>query len=287
MKIKIGTRKSRLALVQTQMAVNRILEEFPETEIEIVHISTIGDKITDKPLTTIGGKGVFVSEIENALKNGVVDIAVHSAKDLPVCLADGLEISAVLSRDNYRDVLVTKKGKAIKNNSDFTIGTGSLRRRINFRRLYSEVTFKDIRGNVDTRLNKLASGEYDGIILAAAGIERLGIDKDESFNFEYFDYSDFLPAPCQGIIAIESRKNDFVTSMIKKINDEDTFASFETEKYILKRMNADCGLPLGAYSFIENEKITIAVSKDGNESVIGSDDISNRLKLAEELILKL
>lgn len=287
MKIKIGTRKSKLALAQTKMVADRISKVFPETEIQIINISTTGDKILNKPLAAIGGKGVFVSEIESALINGEIDIAVHSAKDLPLCLAGGLEISGVLKRGNYRDVLVTKSGVSIDNQSDFAVGTGSLRRRLNFKKLYPNATFKDIRGNVDTRLKKLENGEYDGIILAAAGLERLGYDSDNRFNLKYFDYNDFLPAPCQGIIAIESRKSDFVTSLINEINDINTFYSFETERYIIKLLNADCGMPLGVYSFIKDDKITVAISNNKDSSVIGTDTIPNRLKLAEELVSKL
>lgn len=287
MKIKIGTRKSKLALAQTQMVADRISKVFPETEIQIINISTTGDKILNKPLAAIGGKGVFVSEIESALINGEIDIAVHSAKDLPLCLAGGLGISGVLKRGNYRDVLVTKSGVSIDNQSDFAVGTGSLRRRLNFKKLYPNATFKDIRGNVDTRLKKLENGEYDGIILAAAGLERLGYDSDNRFNLKYFDYNDFLPAPCQGIIAIESRKSDFATPVINKINDINTFYSFETERYILKLLNADCGMPLGVYSFIKDDKITVAISNNKDSSVIATDTIPNRLKLAEELVSKL
>lgn len=287
MKIKIGTRKSKLALAQTQMVVDRICKAFPNIQAEIIHITTEGDKILDKPLAAIGGKGVFVSEIEQALQSGTIDIAVHSAKDLPVFSALGLEISGVLKRGNYRDVLVTKKGVSVKNNSDFIIGTGSLRRRLNLQRLYPNISFKDIRGNVDTRLNKLENGEYDGIILAAAGLERLGYDADKSFDFTPFEFTEFLPAPCQGIIAVESRKDDFVAPIIKSINDETTFLSLKTEQYILKLLNADCGMPVGAYSFVENDKISIALSKDGEKTVFGSDDISNRFKLAEELVKRL
>lgn len=287
MKIKIGTRKSKLALVQTQMVADRILEEFPDAKIEIVHISTMGDKILDKPLIAIGGKGVFVSEIEKALQNKDIDIAVHSAKDLPVYLAEGLEISGVLNRGNYRDVLVTRKETAVENNDNLAVGTGSLRRRLNLKKVYSNVSFKDIRGNVDTRLNKLENNEYDAIILAAAGLERLGLNKDERFYFKYFDYTEFLPAPCQGIIAIESRQNDFVTPIINQINNKNTFLSFETEKYILKLLNADCGMPLGAYSFVENDKISLVLSKDSDKAVTGVDNVTNRFELVKELISKL
>ncbi|MCI7804529.1 MAG: hydroxymethylbilane synthase [Oscillospiraceae bacterium] len=175
MKIKIGTRKSSLALAQTDMVIKSLHDVFPDIETEIVHITTKGDKILDKPLARIGGKGVFVSEIESALKSGEIDIAVHSAKDLPYKLAENLEISGVLKRGNYRDVLVTPAGKVPEKDSKFIVGTGSQRRRLNMQRIYPNAVFKEIRGNVDTRLRKLKSGEFDGIILAAAGLERLGL----------------------------------------------------------------------------------------------------------------
>lgn len=287
MKIKIGTRKSRLALVQTQMVIDEIKGLFPEIETEVVYISTTGDKTLDKPLAEIGGKGVFVSEIERAMQNKVIDIAVHSAKDLPVFLSDGLEISGVLKRGDYRDVLVVKKDHTIINSRDFVVGTGSLRRRMNLKKIYPDISFENIRGNVDTRLNKLEKGEYDGIVLAAAGLKRLGLDTDERFDFTYYDYTRFLPAPCQGIIAIESRKNDLAAPIIKEINDENTFLSFEAERHIIELLSADCGMPLGVYSCIKDDEILIALSKDGDKTVCGRDNSLNRFRLAKELVSKL
>lgn len=286
MKIKIGTRKSRLAVAQTNMFIERLTSFFPDAEPEIVYISTKGDKITDRPLSQIGGKGIFVSEIESALQYGKIDAAVHSAKDLPAYLGENLEISGVLPRGNYRDVIVTQKDNQITNTKDFIVGTGSLRRRLNMNKIYNEVTFKGIRGNVDTRLSKLENGEYDAVILAAAGLERLGIET-EKYNIISFDFKEFLPAPCQGIIAVESRKNDFITSMIKKINDIDTFVAFETERCVIQTLNADCSTPVGAYSEIYNGKITLTVSKDIDKILSGTSDISHRFELAKELVLKL
>lgn len=286
MKIKIGTRKSRLAVAQTNMFIETLISSFPDAEPEIVYISTKGDKIIDKPLSQIGGKGIFVSEIESALQCGIIDIAVHSAKDLPAVLGENLEISGVLPRGNYQDAIVMKKSTQISNSQDFIIGTGSLRRRLNIRKLYNKVSFKDIRGNVDTRLLKLENGEYDAVILAAAGLERLGIET-EKYNIVSFDYKDFLPAPCQGIIALESRKNDFITPMIKKINDIETYICFETERCVIKTLNADCSMPVGAYSEICNGKITLTVSKDIDKILSGTNDIFRRFELAKELVLKL
>ena len=286
MKIKIGTRKSRLAVAQTNMFIERLTYFFPNTEPEIVYISTKGDKIIDKPLSQIGGKGIFVSEIESALQCGDIDVAVHSAKDLPAFLGEDLEISGVLPRGNYRDVIVTQKGTQITDIKDFTVGTGSLRRRLNLKKIYNKVTFKDIRGNVDTRLSKLENGEYDAIILAASGLERLEI-KTENYSITAFDYMDFLSAPCQGIIALESRKNDFITPVIQKINDINTFKAFETERCVIRTLNADCSMPVGAYSELCGGKITLTVSKDMNKILSGTADISHNLELAKELVLKL
>lgn len=283
MNIKIGTRKSKLALAQTTMVVNEIKKYFPSINIEVVHFTTKGDKVLNKPLINIGGKGVFVTEIEDALLNKEIDLAVHSAKDLPLKLQDNLTISAVLKRGNYRDTLVTVKGKEIDFSRETVIGTGSNRRKLAFKNLYPNATFKDIRGNVDTRLNKLYNGEYDGIILAMAGLERLDLLSDSRFTFTPFDYKDFVPAPCQGIIAIESRNND-LTEILSKINHQDTYYSFQTERHILNILNADCGMPLGAYSFVENNKINVVYTSDSKEIITKSDLIENRYSLAESVV---
>lgn len=283
MNIKIGTRKSKLALAQTNMVVNEIKKYFPSINIEVVHFTTKGDKVLNKPLINIGGKGVFVTEIEDALLNKEIDLAVHSAKDLPLKLQDNLTISSVLKRGNYRDTLVTVKGKEIDFSREIIIGTGSNRRKLAFKNLYPNATFKDIRGNVDTRLNKLYNGEYDGIILAMAGLERLDLLSESRFTFTPFDYKDFVPAPCQGIIAIESRNND-LTEILSKINHKDTFYSFQTERHILNILNADCGMPLGAYSFVENNKINVVYTSDSKEIITKSDLIKNRFNLAESVV---
>lgn len=283
MNIKIGTRKSKLALAQTNMVVNEIKKYFPSINIEVVHFTTKGDKVLNKPLINIGGKGVFVTEIEDALLNKEIDLAVHSAKDLPLKLQDNLTISSVLKRGNYRDTLVTVKGKKIDFSREIIIGTGSNRRKLAFKNLYPNATFKDIRGNVDTRLNKLYNGEYDGIILAMAGLERLDLLSDSRFTFTPFDYKEFVPAPCQGIIAIESRNND-LTEILSKINHKDTFYSFQTERHILNILNADCGMPLGAYSFVENNKINVVYTSDSKEIITKSDLIENRFNLAESVV---
>ncbi|MGN0624246.1 MAG: hydroxymethylbilane synthase [Oscillospiraceae bacterium] len=286
MEIKIGTRKSKLATAQTEMVAQALKSAFPQVAVTIVPVSTKGDKVLDKPLSKLGGKGVFVSELESRLLSGEIDIAVHSAKDLPVSLADGLEISGVLKRGDLRDVLVCPKGREFTPGQAFTVGTGSLRRIANMNRLYPEAQFKDIRGNVDTRLKKLKDGEYDGIILAAAGLERLGISADD-YSFTVFDSESFLPAPCQGIIAIESRKNDFVTPFIAKINHGETFMCFETERKAIALLCGDCSVPVGGFSEINGGKIRLVLSADCEKTVSGEAQLANRIKLAEELISQL
>ena len=196
MKIKIGTRKSKLALAQTEMFIAKLKSVCNDIEIETVHISTKGDKVLDKSLSSIGGKGVFISELESALLSGEIDLAVHSAKDLPLELAEGLEISAVLERGNYRDVLVTKNNSPIKNSSDFVVGTGSIRRRSFLHRLYPLVTVKDIRGNVDTRLKIQKELHHDIRIprLTADDVINAPYDKQRDGNRQYKkEYVSLMP----------------------------------------------------------------------------------------------
>ena len=176
--IKIGTRKSKLALIQTDIVKDKIKQAFPELEVEIVKIDTKGDQILDKSLTSFGGKGVFTAELEAELLSGEIDIAVHSAKDMPMDFPEGLGIGAVLDRADVRDTFVTTTGKTLEELEPGSIvGTSSLRRELLIKEINPYVTIKLLRGNVQTRLNKLRDGQYDGIILAAAGIERLGYRK--------------------------------------------------------------------------------------------------------------
>ncbi|MBQ9674210.1 MAG: hydroxymethylbilane synthase [Ruminococcus sp.] len=284
MKIRIGTRTSRLALVQTEMVSNRIKEKFPEVDIVTVPISTKGDRIQNKPVSEIGGSAVFTDDIEQALINKEIDLAIHSAKDLPSYLGDGLEIVSVLERADYRDAIITKNGTQIQNIPDFVIGTGSKRRILNTKKYYPKATFKVIRGNVDVRLEKLLKGDYDAIILAMAGITRLGFDKDERFEFKKFTYNEFITEPCQAIIALESRKDDFVTPVVKAIRDEKTFYAFEIERYVFEKLNHDGSVPLGAYAFTNDDEITLSLSINGKNILTDTDKIENRFKLADKLV---
>lgn len=285
--IRIGTRKSRLALAQTEMVCQALKQAFPELQTEIVPITTKGDTILDKPLTQIGGKGIFITEIEQALLTKKIDIAVHSAKDLPVDMADDLAISTVLPRGDVRDVIVTRSGESIRDDAHCIIGTGSVRRKMCLQKLFPHIMFADIRGNVDTRIQKLLDGQYDALILAAAGLERLGIREGQIALFP-LSLNVILPAPCQGIIAVESRSTDAeMLPYLNAINDADTFHVFETERAILKLTGGNCNLPLGAYASISGETISLSVSDMADSMISGSAPVADRSLLAERLVKQL
>lgn len=280
MTLKIGTRKSRLAVRQAEMAAAAIGEKFPHISTEFVYITTEGDRVSDRPLSVIGGKGVFVSEIENALLEGRIDMAVHSAKDMSVSCSEGLAVTGVLKRDDPCDLLIFRKEQTNFKGS-FTVGTGSLRRQIGVKKMFPHAEFLDIRGNIDTRLNKLRNGEYDSIMLAAAGIDRLGLDMSD---FYIMRCNDIIPAPCQGIIALETKADGYAAEIAGAVSHEETYFCFETERYAMKLLGADCTLPVGAYSYADKGKITLFLSKDGIKQVNGNDEIGQRFALAERLV---
>ncbi len=254
---RIGTRGSALALAQTGLVISAIKAKYPGADIERVIISTKGDRETDKPVSSFGDKGVFITEIEEALSNGSIDMAVHSAKDLPGGLKDGLCIPCVLPREDVRDVLVTRAGilfEDLKNKSSVVTGTGSIRRQRQFIRLCNNAVFKEIRGNVDTRINKLRNGEYDGIILAAAGLKRLRLDREKDLEYKYFSKEEITPAGGQGIIAVEARREDaeedtFIGRVLRDINDSDTFLNFQIERKIAEALGAGCNNSIGVISY--------------------------------------
>lgn len=268
--LKIGTRGSKLALVQTQLVIDSLLKINPDLDYEIVILKTRGDKILDKSLKELGDRGVFVKEFEQAILDNRIDIAVHSAKDLPIKLADGLDIVSVLPRADVRDVLIERfpySNGFIELKENAVVGTCSVRREFYAKKIRSDLQFKLIRGNIDTRLSKLKDGMYDAIILAKAGLDRLGlIEKNkEDFNFIILETYEFLPAACQGIIAIEAKKNSEYSELLNKINDKDTYLQYSVEHKILELLQADCSQPIAAYAeFVENG-INISVMYAGRE----------------------
>ena len=247
--IRIGTRKSLLALVQTEIVKDALLRAFPETEIEIVKIDTKGDQLLDRSLTSFGGKGVFTVELEAELLSGAIDIAVHSAKDMPMEFPAGLGIGAVLSRADARDTFVSLDGTKLADLAPGSVvGTSSLRRELQIKEINPQVQIKLLRGNVQTRLRKLKEGQYDGIILAAAGIERLGYENEEEFHYEYLEPGTFLPAAGQGILAVESRTDDAETAeMLAAIHDAEAACLLAAERSFLKTIGGSCNAPAAAY----------------------------------------
>ena len=247
--IRIGTRKSKLALIQTELVKAQILKYFPNEKIEIVHVVTQGDKVLDKPLGEIGGKGVFTKEIEEKLLDKTIDIAVHSAKDVPMELADGLCLGAVLLRDDNRDVILKRKETG-KIGAGSIIGTSSLRREIQIKQIYPDATIKSLRGNVGTRIDKLKSGEYDAIIIAAAGLKRLGLDNDKELDYIYPDEEKFISAAGQGILAIECRNGD-LKDVMAALDDRKARICLEAEREFLKCLDGSCNAPCGAHCTVD------------------------------------
>lgn len=292
--IKIGTRGSQLALYQANLTKKYLLEKFPEVNVEILIIKTKGDKILDVALSKIGDKGLFTKELETALLENEVDIAVHSLKDLPTTLPEGLKLGAVLKRGEFRDALVSKDGRKFTELTEKDIiATSSLRRQAGLMRQNKNFKIVDIRGNVETRLQKMEDGYCDAMIMAAAGLQRLNLEK---YITEIIEPEIIIPATSQGVIAIESRKNDDrIDSFLKEINHPQTWSAIEAERGFLRKIEGGCQVPVGCYTNIEGEKITITgfvAAIDGSEylSDTESGNIENGKstgeKLAEKLIAK-
>ena len=288
-RVIIGTRTSKLALYQAFKVEKELKKNFPDLEIEIKKVKTKGDILIDKPLDRILDKGYFVKEIQELLIHNKIDIAVHSLKDLPVEKIDELEISAILERANPQDVFLSRKNKKLANfNDSDLIGTTSLRRKAQLLKINPKLQINDIRGNVDTRIKKMVDGKYDGLVMAAAGIERLKLDK---YITEYLDFDLFLNAPGQGAIAVETNsKNHVVNKLVSTINHEKTMICTRNERDFMKRMGGGCNYPIGAYSYFEGNKIFlegIVLSLNGKKSIkhkVKSTD--NGSDLAYELSLR-
>lgn len=280
--IRIGSRESLLAQAQTDMVIAELGDL--GYECEKVLFKTTGDKMLDRPLRDFGGKAVFVTEIEDSLLAGDVDIAVHSAKDMPGELADGLGIAACLPREDVHDVLVTRKGTARED--IHVLGTSSLRRQCQVSRYLSDVEVKDLRGNVPTRIRKLKEGEYDAIILAAAGIRRLGIDEDPELNYEYIDFDDSIPAAGQGIIAIESKDSGEIHDIAAKLNRPESMTRLMAERKFMRVIGADCHDAVAAYSELSDGGIKLRVMKYIDDKCVcfgASAPEGEGLQLAEDL----
>nr|WP_274703108.1 hydroxymethylbilane synthase [Thermodesulfovibrio thiophilus] len=295
-KIIIGTRGSKLALWQANWIKDKLERLYPDLVIAIEKIKTTGDKITDAPLSRIGGKGLFVKEIEEALFKSRIDIAVHSMKDVPAELPEGLHIAAICERENPRDAIISNNNKSLKELPDGAVlGTSSLRRTVQLKAIRTDFNIKPLRGNVDTRINKLKNGDFDAIILAMAGIKRMGL---ENLITEVISEDTMIPAIGQGAIGIETRVDDeFINEIIKPLNHEDTAICVLAERAFLSIMGGGCQVPLACHAKIlkQNNKTTINIEgilgdPDGKWSIIrGSRNgsLSQANILAEDLAREL
>lgn len=262
-KIIIGTRSSKLALWQAEHIKAELLKLYPAFNFEIKKIKTTGDKILDVPLARVGGKGLFVKEIEEALIKGEVDIAVHSMKDVPTELPKGLHLAVITKREDPRDALIIRKNDnkkdKVKSLKDLPkgsiIGTSSLRRSCQLLSHKPDIKIEPLRGNLDTRLRKLDEGKFDGIVLAVAGIKRLGIEKriTEIINPEII-----MPAIGQGALGIEARTNDErINELLKPLDDNETRICISAERAFLKTLGGGCQVPIAAYARIVTEEANV------------------------------
>ncbi len=292
--LRAGTRGSRLARIQTDWVVGELQKQYSDLHIEIQVFKTSGDTIIDRRLDQVGGKGLFTAELEAGILRGEIDFAVHSLKDLPTELPDRLVLGAICRRAAARDVLV---GLTIEEllapHRSIRIGTSSLRRFAQLRKLYPKIEIENLRGNVDTRIRKVKEGNVAGAVLASAGLQRLGLTGEIR---HYFDPLEFIPAPGQGALAVEvAKENQAVTELLRSVHHTETAQCVTAERAVLQRLEGGCQIPMGAYATIDNQvlmmKATI-VSPDGRRCVEGEihglPEEAERLgrELTEELIGK-
>ena len=291
-KLTIATRSSQLALRQAEWIRARINSFFPQVEMQLSLIKTQGDKILDAPLAKIGGKGLFVKELEVAMLQQEADIAVHSMKDVPIELPAGLEISVVTKRETPNDAFVSNRFPFFHSlPQNAIVGTSSLRRVAQLKRVRPDLRFAPLRGNINTRLRRLDEGKYDAIVLAAAGLMRLGM-ADRITEMLSFDTA--LPAVGQGAVCIESRVDDHeVLELIKPLIDPETTSTTKAERALLCRLGAGCQMPLAGFATLQNgliELIGLVATEDGktvvklSESGLESTAEAIGIRVAEKLL---
>jgi hydroxymethylbilane synthase len=283
----IGSRGSKLALWQAEQARQRLLVQNPQLEIQIEIIKTTGD-VKNDPLSVIGGKGVFTKELEDALLSGRIDIAVHSLKDLPTILPERLSISAICEREDPRDALVLRSdieveaGSLLELPEGALVGTSSPRRLAQLRALRGDVVVKDLRGNVDTRIRKLDEGQYDAVILASAGLVRLGLQDRISARIAV---TEMLPAVGQGAIAIEVRSdNAFAVEITSRLEHRETRLACLAERSFLRGLGGGCQFPIAAHATIDDDQLNLdglVAKPDGSE--ILRDSLAGTAENAEDL----
>ncbi|WLV23699.1 hydroxymethylbilane synthase [Aciduricibacillus chroicocephali] len=270
-KIIVGTRKSNLAVTQTEWVIDQLKKAGVQNEFELKKIVTRGDRILDVTLNKVGGKGLFVKEIEQAMYDKEIDFAVHSMKDMPAILPDGLMISCIPVREDHRDAFISKSGKKLMELPEGAIvGTSSLRRSAQLLQARPDLNIKWIRGNIETRMRKMEEEDYDAIILAVSGLKRVG--KSEDMITEYLDPEVCIPAVGQGALAIESRVDDKeLLELLDRINDEYTTRTVEAERTFLRLLEGGCQIPIGGFAHLEGEEVVLT-------AFVGTPDGSTMLK---------
>lgn len=290
--VRIGTRGSSLAMCQAQIVQAQLEERWPEREFALRTIKAQADKNPELSLVAMGGEGVFVKELETALLNGDVDLAVHSLKDLPLGLPTGVRLAAVLKREDPRDALVSRDGEGFDAlPAGSRVGTSSLRRRSQLLRRRQDLELLEIRGNVDTRLRKLAEGRYDAIVLAACGLIRLGLEERIT---EYLSLDVMLPEPGQGCLAIEARANDReLLDLLTALDDPMSRASVEAERAFLDGLGGGCRVPIAAYASCRDGTLELngaVIAADGSAELRGrlsgpmTEPVALGHRLADQLI---
>jgi hydroxymethylbilane synthase len=254
--LKIATRQSVLALWQAQHVAGLLRELYPEGKVDLLPLSTQGDRILDRPLAAIGGKGLFLKELELALLNGEADLAVHSMKDVPVVVTPGLRVDVVLARGNPYDALLSRNGETlVQLTPGARVGSSSLRRQAQLLAMRPDLHVLDLRGNIDTRVRKLQQGEYDAIILACAGLERLGMQQLVS---ETLQAPAWLPAVTQGAICVQYREDDHaVGQLLRPLDDAATHVCAEAERSVSRQLGGSCQLPLAVFAQIESGQMRL------------------------------
>ncbi|WP_163653292.1 hydroxymethylbilane synthase [Listeria sp. PSOL-1] len=292
--IIVGSRKSKLALTQTNWVIKQLQAKFPDQHFKIHEIITKGDQILDVTLSKVGGKGLFISEIEQALLDGVIDFAVHSMKDVPAELAKGLVIASIPKRETPFDCLVFDKANRLSElKKGATIGTSSLRRAAQLRKVRPDLNIHTIRGNIDTRLKKLKEENFDAIVLAEAGLKRMGWLTTE-LKVERLSENICLPAVGQGALAIECRENDQETrQMLKAIHDLETAYCVQAERTFLRELDGGCEVPVACFATKQADHIQLAglVSSIDGSTILnvfesGSNPIQVGKRAAEILLEK-
>ena len=266
--VRVGTRGSRLAIAQTEIALAALRKVHPHVRFEVIAISTKGD-VDNRPLFTLDEKGIFEKEVNEAVKQGKVDFAVHSLKDVPSDLSDDLSVACIPKRASPNDVLVTDNGQKLKDLAPGSVvGTSSLRRAVQLTKTRVDLNVRPIRGNVETRVKKVISGEYDAAVLAEAGLSRLGM---KDVIVQRFSIRDFVPAPGQGAIAVVCRSDDgALADMLQQIEDRHSRIAVLAERALIRKVEGGCRFPIGAVAINNEDKITLyasVFSADGKQSI--------------------